>query len=644
MSEPVHSPRAIRFGPYTLDLSAGELHKNDTKIRLPEQPFQILQLLLQRAGEVVTREELRQRLWSDDTFVDFETGLNSAVKKLRDVLGDSADAPRFIETLPRRGYRFMYPVNSEAAITGPVATGLRKWLVGGVAAGLLILALILSIPGVRDRLLGRRVSGKSLRVAVLPLKNLSGDPQQDYFAAGMTEMLITELGTIPALQVTSHQSVLSYANSTEPLPQIARELGVDGLLEGSVQRAGDRVRVTVNFVQVQPENHILAKSYPKDARDIFEVQGEVARDIAAAIRVHLPPRPALSPPARQIAPEAMEAFLQGTYLLAKGGDSDREQAGVYLQKAIEIDPAFARPYAALALMYSHGGAVRAGGSGAGRKPTRQWAEKALQLDDSLAEAHAALAWLSISDWDFPRAEREFKRAIELNPSLAQARAWYAQFLGIMNRYPEAFAQAEVALRLAPGAANTVSHAVEPYFSGGRVDDAIAHWRDIIELHPDYSWAHYFLALGYMKKGMHREAVAEAEETIRVSERSLLNLSLLASTYAKASDREKSLKVLHELEAQLRQRGGGNEGAVARVYAALGENEKALALLEQAYSKHRPGLAFMNIWPQLDSLRSDPRFHDLLRRIGLPPESLPPPAANPSGKSARTHTKTETKNQ
>jgi TolB-like protein/DNA-binding winged helix-turn-helix (wHTH) protein/Tfp pilus assembly protein PilF len=607
----------VHFGPFRANLRTGELWSNGRKIKLEGQPFQILGFLLEKPGQLVTREELQQKLWPADTFVDFEHSINTAIKRLREALGDSAETPRFIETLPRRGYRFIYPLSNDETVLATPAKPRFRPRAGVVGiAGLLVLALIVSIPWVRDRLMGHRLSGKTLRVAVLPLKNLTGNPEQEYFAAGMTEMLITELGRISTLQVTSHQSVLGYSQSSKPLPQIARELGVDAVVEGTVQRANDRVRVTVNFVQAQPENHLLAESYDKDARDIFEVEEDVARNIARAIRMNLPERPSSSSPARRIPPGAIEAYLRGTYLLANGTDKDREEARVCFEKAVEMDPGFAQPYASLAIMYAHGGAVRAGGTGAGRTPTRQWAERALKLDDSLAEAHAALAWLSISDWDFPKAAREFKRAIELNPSLARARAWYAQFLGIMDRYPEAFAQAEVALQLAPGAPNTVSHAVEPYLTGGRVDEAIAQWRTIIELHPDYSWAHYFLALGYLKKGMYREAVGEAEETIRLSERSPASLSLLASAYAKAGDQKRSLKIVQELETQIRQGGGGNEVALARAYAALGENEKALALLEVAYKNRRPGLAFVTTTPQFDSLGSDPRFGNLLQRVGL----------------------------
>ncbi len=607
------APTVVRFGTYEADLRAGELRKSGRRVKLQEQPFQILCALLENRGEVVTREELRQKLWPADTFVDFDDSLNTAVKKLRDTLGDSADNPKFIETLPKRGYRFIYPVNGEAAIAPPRVAW--PWIVGGAAA-LLAVALAVSIPSLSDRVLGRRIPGKTLRLAVLPLKNLSGDPEQDYFAAGMTEMLITELGRIGALQVTSHQSVLGYTQSSKPLPQIARELNVDAMLEGTVQRAGHRVRVTVNFVQAQPENHLLAQSYERDSRSVFEVQEEVARAIAGAIRVHLPERGAPDTSARAIAPEASDAYLRGTYLLARGRDSDRDQARVYFQRAIEIDPSFARPYAALALMYAHGGAVRAGGGGEGRKLTRQWAEKALQLDDSLAEAHAALGWLSISDWDFPNAEHELKRAIELNPSLAIAHTWYAQFLGIMKRYPEAFAQAELVLQIAPGSPEASSHAVEPYLQGGRVDEAIKQWRSIAQLQPDYWVPHFFLGQAYFKKGMYREAVAEAKESVGLSQRAVPSLSLLASAYAKVGEREKALQLVHDLETGVETRSRPGI-AVARVYAALGDNDKALAALESMYKDRRAALPFVNEYPEFEPLHDDPRYKDLLRRIGLP---------------------------
>ena len=413
----------LRFGVFELDPKAGELRKNGRKLRIEGQPLQILALLLEKPGEIVYREELKRRLWSQETFVDFEHGINTGIRRLRDALDDSAETPRFIETVPRRGYRFIYPVNGGAAshttsVSGhspPLTRSTNKRLVAlTVAAIALAMGLVVSVPAVRDRLLGR-MSGKTLSVAVLPLRNLSGDPQQDYFADGMTEMLITELGSHSSLQVLSHQSVFSYAGSTKKLPEIADDLGVDAVIEGTVQRLGSRVRVTVNFVQARPEGHLLAKSFEKELPDVFQVQEEIARAIADALHVP-PPQAASSAPTHPVPGEATDAYLRGTSLLARGRETDREQARADFLKAIEIDPSFARPYAALAVMYSHGGAARGGTPGSGLQVTHAWAIKALQLDGSLSDAHAALGWVSLSEWDFKKAEQEFQRAIELNPS------------------------------------------------------------------------------------------------------------------------------------------------------------------------------------------------------------------------------------
>ncbi len=625
MGAPNLTRRALRFGDFAVDPRTPELQKNGARTKLQEQPFEILCMLLDRPGEVVTRQEMRLRLWPADTFVDFDVALNTAIKKLRDALSDSAEAPRYIETIPRRGYRFICPVSemeggaSAASTVSATSAWLRRWAVSSLIVAALAIGaglLTANVGGWRDRLLHRPAAHEITSIAVLPLRNLTGAPQQDYLAAGMTEMLITELGRPGSPRILSHQSVLQYAQTSKSLPEIARELDVDAVIEGRVLRIQNGFRITINFLQANPERHILAETYDRRWEDASLLLDDVTRDVLKKIRTNLPERLAVSSPAHQPSPEAMDVYLRGVHLLAMGRESDRDEARDYLQKAIEIDPAYARPYAALALMYAHGGFIRAGLGGAqGRKLTQEWAENALQLDGSLAEAHAALGWLSIGDWDFQKAEREFQRAIELNPSLARARVWYAQFLGALGRYPEAFAQTAVALQLARGSPEDVSHAVEPYLQGGRVDDAIAQWRAMVDLKPDYWAAHYYLALGYMKKGLYQNAVSEAEESARLSQRDFANLSLLGSVYAKAGQRAKALNILHEFQTS----GGSGErpAGLALIYAALGENDKALVLLEEACKARKPALAFVNTRPQFDGLRSGPRFRKLLQRIGLP---------------------------
>ncbi|MGB2898244.1 MAG: tetratricopeptide repeat protein, partial [Candidatus Acidiferrum sp.] len=527
MTQPLQSRRIVRFGPFEVDAQAGELHKQGRKARLQEQPFQILLLLLERPGEVVTREEFRQKLWSADTFVDFEAGLNTAVKKLRDALEDLADQPRFIETLPRRGYRFIYPVDGRPIVTE--LPRLSAWWRERRVAGLLALAALLvavlaaNVGGMRDRLLGRPRAGEITSIAVLPLRNLTGDPEQDYFAEGMTEALITELGRFSLLQVPSHQSIRRYSRTEKPLPEIARELKVGALIEGTVLRSGNRVRVTINFVQATPERHLWSESYERDLRDVIAVQGDVTRAVAGQIRFKLTPdQQAHFARFRPVDPEANEAYLRGGYHFRKGTDADRAKAHEYFEKAIEKDPNFALAYASLAVLRAHGGFFRAGaGPLDAHTQTREWAKKALELDDTLAEAHAALGWIEMADWNWSGAEQEFKRAIELNPNLPVARTWYSQFLSYMRRFEESLYQAEIARRLDPVSPDTNVHSAETYLNAGRVDEAIESYRKVVELEPNYYVAHHSLAQAYIEKGLYQQAIEELEKAMALGGRDSL---------------------------------------------------------------------------------------------------------------------------
>ncbi len=285
MGESTHSPRIVRFGVFEVDLRAGELRRSGVKIKLQEQPFQILSLLLGRPGEVVTREEIQKKLWPADTFVDFEHSLNAAVKRLREALGDSADTPRFVETIPRRGYRFIYPVERPGW-----ASRIRQLRIVALAAVALLAVLIgLNVGGLRDRLLGGAGRGQITSIAVLPLENLSGDPEQEYFVDGMTETLITELSKISALTVISRQSVMQFKDTDEPLPEIARELNVDAVVEGSALHIGERVRITVQLIEAASDRNLWAENYDRELRDVLALHSEVARAIAQEIRIALTP-------------------------------------------------------------------------------------------------------------------------------------------------------------------------------------------------------------------------------------------------------------------------------------------------------------------------------------------------------------------
>jgi TolB-like protein/Tfp pilus assembly protein PilF len=509
----------------------------------------------------------------------------------------------------------------------PVAAGPRRRVVWWAAAGLLLLGvgvgLGLNVGGLRDRLLGRPVAGEISSVAVLPLKNLSGDPQQDYFADGMTEALITELGKISTLRAISYRSVSGYRETAKPLSQIARDLGVDALLEGAVVRSGDRVRITANLVKAVPERHLWAETYEFDARDVVAVQGEVARDVARQIRVKLTPQEqARLTTSRRVDPEAYEAYLLGrAYFNNIPRGTSWMRAKEYFEKAVAKDPRYAPAYGGLAELYAHLGGSLPRDPGAMRVRARQWAEKALALDDTLAEAHTALAHVAQKEYDWAGAEREFRRAIELNPSYALARFWYAQCLYAAQRFEEAVTQAQFAQQLDPGSPLVNTHAGAAYFFVGRVEEAMASWQKALELDPGYPGASILLATSYVTLGMTQQAIATLQEALIFRDRDPVLLGALAHAYARAGRREEALKLVGELK-RLDVRLEAERRSIPRfpfiwAYAGLGDKEQAFAWLEKAYQERRARMYLLNVDPLLDPLRSDPRFQDLVRRVGLP---------------------------
>jgi len=499
----------------------------------------------------------------------------------------------------------------------------RRWrVVWWATAGLLLLAVALGLNfvGVRDRLLGRPIAGEITSIAVLPLKNLSGDPAQDYFADGMTEALITELGKISTLQVISHQSVLGYRGAAKPLPQIARELKVDALLEGAALRSGDKVRITVNVVQAAPERHLWAESYEFNQRDVLAIQGEVARNIASRIRVKLTPQEqARLASSRPVDPEAYEAYLLGrAYFYKMATPANSIRAKEYFEKAIEKDPGYAPAYASLAELYAQtprGPATRDPRDR--RLQARRWAEKALKLDDALAQAHTALARVTQQEWDWAGAEREYRRAIELNPSYPLARIWYAQYLCAFQRFEEAAAQAKRAQQLDPVSPFVNTWAGAVYLYAGRAEEAMASMQKALELDSSYSDARLVLARAYLTQGMYPQAIAELQKALVISEREPLVLGALANVYARAGQREEALKLLAELKRiEAEERGYVSRFGIIWAYAGL-DKEQAFAWLEKAAEERRDRIVWLNVDVLLEPLRSDPRFLDLVRRVGLP---------------------------
>ncbi len=503
------------------------------------------------------------------------------------------------------------------------AAGRRRRVMWGATAGLLLLGLGLglNVAGVRDRLLGRPVAGEVTSIAVLPLKNLSGDPAQDYFAEGMTEALITELGKISSLQVLSYQSVIGYRQTAKPLPEIARELKVDALLEGSALRSGDRVRITANLVQATPERHLWAEAYEFDPRDVLAVQREVARGVASQIRVKLTPQEqARLTSSRPVDPKAYEAYLLGrAYFYKTRTPTSLARAKEHLEKAIGRDPGYAPAYASLAELYiaTSGRGVLTRGPGDARLQARQWAEKALKLDDTLAEAHTALARVAQQEWDWAGAEREYRRAIELNPSYPLARIWYALYLDGMQRFEEAVAQAERAQQLDPASALINTWAGAAYFYAGRAEEAMASWQKALELDPGYSDASIVLARTYVTRGMYQRAIAELQKALILNARDSFILGALAHAYARAGQREEALKLVGELKRIETDRGSIPTFSFIWAYAGLQDKNQAFAWLERSYQERRDRMVWLNVDPLLDPLRSDPRFHDLVRRVGLP---------------------------
>jgi TolB-like protein/DNA-binding winged helix-turn-helix (wHTH) protein/Flp pilus assembly protein TadD len=629
----------LRFGTFELDLRAGELRKHGLRVRLQEQPFQILAMLLEQPGEILTREELHKRLWPADTFVDFDHGLNKAISKIREALGDSAESPRFVETVARRGYRFLAevkiadtpPIHSPEPTTQPRPTAEARPDLADKSAvprtfprsltwkisALVVLLVMASL--VTWRLNSWKHPSSVVRsLAVLPLESLSSDASQDYFADGMTDELISDLGQISALRVISRTSVMAYKHARKPLPQIARELNVDAVVEGTVLRSGDQVRITAQLIEASTDKHLWSQSYEGELRDTLALQNQVARAIADQIRINLNSQEqAALKNVRVVNPQAYESFLKGRYFWNKRTADGLKVALAYFNQAIDEDPKYAQSYSGLADTY----ALLGDWQYAAMTPkealpnAKAAAIKALELDNTLGEAHNSLAFcLDGFEWDFDSAGKEFRRAIELNPSYATAHHWYAWHLSLLGRFDEAIVEMRKAENLDPLSLIINADLAELLVLAHSYDESIRQSRKTIEMDPNFALAHNQLAQAYLQKHMNDEAVAELQKAAQLSGGSPTVMANLARAYAASGKRGEAVRLLNDLK-----KGSSPVSShapeIAVIYVALGDTDQAMNWLEKGYEERfNPGVLLR---PGFDPLRSDPRFQDLVRRIGLP---------------------------
>jgi TolB-like protein/DNA-binding winged helix-turn-helix (wHTH) protein/Flp pilus assembly protein TadD len=641
MQEDLHLRVRLRFGVFELDLRAGELRKHGLQVRLQEQPFQLLVMLLEHPGEVVTREELQKKLWPADTFVDFDHGLNKAISKIREALSDSADTPRFVETVARRGYRFLADVKVAdaatvrspdlAALPPPVPKAgdrpdgggkpavLRR-LLSSVAWKISVFVLLLLVATLIAWKLHswNRPSIVIRSLAVLPLESLSSDASQDYFADGMTDELISDLGQISALRVISRTSTMAYKHTRKPLPQIARELNVDAVVEGTVLRSGDQVRITAQLIEAAADKHLWSQSYQGELRDTLALQSKVATAIADQIRINLNPREqAALENVKVVNPQAYESFLKGRYFWNKRTADALKVALAYFNQAIDEDPKYAQAYSGLADTY----ALLGDWQYAAMTPkealpkARAAAIKALELDTALGEAHNSFAFcLDAFDWDFDAAGKEFRRAIELSPSYATAHHWYAWHLSVLGQYDEAIAEMRKAENLDPLSLIINADLAELLVIAHSYDESIRQSRKTIEMDPNFALAHNQLGLAYLQKHLNDKAVAELQKASQLSGGSPTCVANLASAYVVSGNRNEAVKLVSDLKKRSRP-SYSYAPEIAVIYAALGDRDQAMNWVEKAYEERFNPSVLLR--PGFDPLRSDPRFRDLVRRIGLP---------------------------
>ncbi len=633
----------IKFGDdFELDLRAYELRRSGQSLKLARIPMDLLLLLLEQRGQLVTREQIIARIWGKEVFVDTDNGINSAIRRVRQVLEDNPEEPRFVQTVTGKGYRFIAPIQMRSVsppriaadeAAPPAREPLRSDLnlvkprsSATVWPFILGAVILLALTGgaflrwFRPPLRSQPAPERTM-LAVLPFENLTGDAAQDYFSDGLTEEMIAQLGRLDPrhIGVIGRTSVMHYKHGSAALDQIGRELGVQYVLEGSVRRDSGHVRITAQLIQVKDQSRLWTQQYDREPKDFLAVQGEIARQVSDEVEVALGVDKLERVHAQETLSahtyEAFDLYLKGQYFLNKRTSEGFQRAIDYFQQAIAKDPTYARAYASLADSYALLGSYSAAPPDQFMPKARAAALQAMKLDDSLPEAHTALALIVQNyDYDWQTSDKEFRRAIELNPNYATAHHWYAEHLAWLGRFDEALAESQRARQLDPLSLIIACDHGAILYNARQYDRAIEQFRAVRELDPNFPRTN-LIEHAYEQKGMFAEALADLQRTLSSLGDSPYTIAEMAYVYGRTGQRTQARLWLAKLEA-LNRRQPMDPATFVRPSIGMGDKEQAFIWLERAYAQHANSLIALKVDPVYDPLRGDPRFQDLLRRVGL----------------------------